>query len=462
MIDVKDKKVTLMGLGVLGRGINVAKYLLDRGAILTITDLKSESELSDSIRELEPYRSKITYILERHRLEDFNQTDVVVKAAGVSKNNKFILAAHQAGVEVKMDASWAVKNLPKGVITIGVTGTKGKSTVTHLIHHLLKDLVKSDYLGLSSIFKTITDPDIDSNVFLGGNVKGQATLPILDKIKPQDILILELDSWQLQGFHDEKISPNIAIFTNFMEDHLNYYKGMPEYYFDKSAIYRYQTKHDYLVLSNSSYEAYRTYDTDFKISSTTAIVKPNILPKDWKFSQPGEHNRINATLAFQALKFLGISDDIIKDGLVTFPGVVGRLQKVTTKAGISFYNDTNATTPVATARSIKALHDKYGTKVSLICGGVSKGFNNYDDLIETINKYCDQVCLFPGGIADAIANKLQIPIQSANSMSQALDRLIKADTKIVLMSPAGSSFGLFKNEYDRGDQFVESINKFKF
>lgn len=442
-MNVAGKTITLMGLGVLGRGVNVAKFLLQQGAKLIITDLKTADQLQESIDELADYESQITYVLGGHRLEDFQETDVVVKAAGVPLQNKYIQAATEEGVPVKMDASWCVRELPPSVVTIGVTGTKGKSTVSHLIAYILEQ-----------------DGKI---VYLAGNVRGQATLPLLDHIKAGDYLVLELDSWQLQGFHDEKISPHIAVFTNFMPDHLNYYQGMPEYYFDKAAIYRYQTKKDYLVMTPSSYQAYRQFGNG-KPLATTAIVKSNILNNDWHFSQPGEHNRLNAAQAYQVAKFLEISDEQIKTSLESFAGVAGRLELVTEQSGVHFYNDTNATTPEATAASIKAIADLYGKPV-VICGGVSKNFPSFSSLVTVLNTYAAAVVLLPGSIGDRIKPDLNVPIIEAQTMSAAVEQAREMagryQTKSIVMSPAGSSFGLFKNEYDRGDQFKSAVEDLK-
>ena len=119
-----------------------------------------------------------------------------------------------------MDASLFARLASAGVIIIGITGTRGKTTVTNLIYEILKRVGK--------------------RVFLGGNIRGVATLPLLKKVKSGDMVVLELDSWQLQGFGDTKISPQVAVFTNFMRDHMNYYRGdMDQYWSDKANIFKY-------------------------------------------------------------------------------------------------------------------------------------------------------------------------------------------------------------------------------
>src|SRR5690606_27330730 len=146
-----------------------------------------------------------------------------------------------------------------------------------------------------------------------------------------DYVVLELDSWQLQGFGDTKISPHIAVFTNFMPDHLNYYKGnMKTYFDDKANIFRYQKKSDYLVVSTSAFEAIQEYYKD-DIKSKPAVAKPFFIPHNWQLKVPGEHNRENASLALQVGEILSIDRDVIQASLEDFDGIEGRLQLVETK-----------------------------------------------------------------------------------------------------------------------------------
>src|SRR3989339_1435597 len=129
----KDKKITLMGLGLLGRGIGVANFLAKNGARLTITDLKTESELKPSLRELKQFKN-IKYVLGRHRLVDFRNRDIVIKAASVPLDSPYIKEAAKNKIPVEMDASLFARI--SGVKIIGVTGTRGKSTVTDIIYQV--------------------------------------------------------------------------------------------------------------------------------------------------------------------------------------------------------------------------------------------------------------------------------------------------------------------------------------
>ena len=130
----------MMGLGILGRGVNVAKFLAERGAELTITDLKTEEQLASSLKKLSQF-SNIKYVLGKHELTDFAGKDMIIKAAGVPLDSIYIAEARKNDIPIEMDASLFVK-LAEGVVIVGVTGTRGKSTVTHLIYEILKEAFK--------------------------------------------------------------------------------------------------------------------------------------------------------------------------------------------------------------------------------------------------------------------------------------------------------------------------------
>ena len=214
-----------MGLGLLGRGVGDTLFLAECGADLIVTDLKTKEQLASSLKILSKYKN-ITYRLGEHNLEDFRDRDMILKAAGVPLDSIYIAEARNNKIPVEMSASLFDKLA--GIKIIGVTGTRGKSTVTHLIAQILKQDNKK--------------------ILLGGNVRGVSTLQLLKKVKKDSIALFELDSWQLQGFGDAKISPNISIFTTFLDDHLNYYKGNRELYFnDKANIFKYQKKGDIFV-----------------------------------------------------------------------------------------------------------------------------------------------------------------------------------------------------------------------
>lgn len=427
-----------MGLGLLGRGINVAKFLAEQGAILTITDLKTEAELQSSLNQLKKF-TNITYVLGEHRLEDFRDKDMIIKSAGVPLDSPFIAEARKQGIRIEMDASLFAQFFP-GII-VGITGTRGKSTTTHLIQHILKTADKTSYLG--------------------GNVKGLATLPLLKKVKKDDIIILELDSWQCQGFGESKISPNIAVFTTFLPDHMNYYKhSMEDYFADKANIFKYQSTEDVFIVGKQTLPLIKSMGGK---GEARLVVPKTSLPAGWKLRIPGEHNIYDAMLAVEVARALGVKDSIIKKALATFKGVEGRLELVANIHSVKIYNDTNSTTPDATIAALKTLGDKVKKNIILITGGSDK-LLDMSAYLKEIPKSTKAVMLLAGSGTERVKKNIKASIVKEfdavkPAVIEAWAQAKRGD--VILFSPAFASFGMFKNEYDRGEQFVALVKKLK-
>jgi len=449
-----------MGLGLLGRGVGDARYLAEQGAELIVTDLKTEEQLATSLAELSAFKN-ISYRLGEHALEDFRNRDLIVKAAGVPLDSEFIAAAKEAGIPVRMSADlfMELSNIP----TIGVTGTRGKSTVAYMVHAILKEAGKP--------------------VVLGGNVRGVSTLALLDEVTPEHTAVLELDSWQCQGLAEAALSPQVAVFTTFMHDHMNYYRQARErvaqmnlsdseraqaessayhddigaYLADKANIFLYQDPDDTLVLGR---QCAPTIIDAFgeNIVSNISIADEATLPEEWVLKLPGVHNRYNAGLALAAARAYGIEDSVSRKALESFTGVPGRLQLIAEKKGVKIYNDTNATTPEATLAALEAISD--GTKnVVLIMGGADKGLDMNKLLLEIPN-YTKRVILLSGTGTSRVLEFLtgaSVFGELAPAVEEAFFAAENGD--VILFSPAFASFGMFKNEYDRGDQFNALIQK---
>jgi UDP-N-acetylmuramoylalanine--D-glutamate ligase len=433
----KGKKITLMGLGLLGRGVGDAEFFAACGAELIVTDLKTAEELAPSMERLKDFPN-IIYHLGGHQLEDFENRDMVIRAPNTPLDSPFIARARERGIPVEMDASLFAKLSPPTIV--GITGTRGKSTVTHLIYEMARAAGK--------------DP------FLGGNERGTATLPMLTTTGAASTVILELDSWQLQGFEDAKISPHISVWTNFLPDHMNYYKGdMDRYFQDKAAIARFQKKGDAFV---STRDIIEKIDQRFGALKSVCIADP-VLPANWEVALLGVHNRANAAFACTAAQALGIADDIIKEILKTFTGLPGRLQLLGEKKGVAFYDDGNSTTPEATIAALKALAP-LGRPIILIAGGSDKELT-YTALVPEIEARVKKLVLFEGVATEKIKALLtnDIPYSIAPSMDEAFATAVAASAPhdIVILSPGATSFGIFKNEYDRGDQFKAAFEKLK-
>jgi UDP-N-acetylmuramoylalanine--D-glutamate ligase len=322
---------------------------------------------------------------------------------------------------------------------VGVTGTRGKSTVTHMVHHVLTQMTEG------------------ARVLLGGNVRGVSNLQLLKEVDTDSLAVMELDSWQLQGFGERRISPQISVFTSFMEDHLNYYKhDMDAYFADKANIFLYQREEDVLVTTEEVFERIRSFmgARGFELGQEVRLVDTSVLPDDMLLSMPGEHNRLNAALAYEALKATGLPDEEIFDGLASFPGVPGRLEYLGEKDGVRIYNDNNATTPTATRAGIEAVQN--GKNVILIMGGAGKELD-MKPLSDVIPRYCKTVVLIPGTGTESIQGKING--ETVSSLEEAVGAALKNGEPgdVILFSPAFASFGMFKNEYDRGDRFVAAV-----
>lgn len=439
----KDKKITVMGIGLLGRGAGDIHFLASCGAELIATDLKTETELKKSLRKLKKFKN-ISYTLGRHLVGDFRNQDFIIKGNGVPLENKYIDTARDNKIPVHMSLALTLDIIRKeglDVKIIGITGTKGKSTTTALIQNILEESGKRFHIA--------------------GNIRGIANLPLLKKIENGDIILAELDSWQLQGFHELRISPNIAIFTNFFEDHLNYYKNMKEYFYDKSAIYKYQNEEDILIFTNEAKNSIAEFDKQ-KIKSRKIMASYGQQFENHEFPIFGRHNEKNIALAYQLGLELGISEKNIFSALKKFKAIDGRFQKLGEKKSVQFYNDNNSTTPDSTLISLQSLQRKFpNSNIILLGGGTDKGFD-YGKLGRYIARNVSFSILFTGSATDKIKSefgprfdRVIETMSMKTALNIAWEKAEEGD--IIIMSPAASSFGVFKNEYEKNDQYVKYV-----
>jgi UDP-N-acetylmuramoylalanine--D-glutamate ligase len=472
MVDFKryfnKKKITVMGLGILGRGLGYTKFLAQCGADLIVTDLKPSTMLRSSLHKLWTFKN-IKFVLGEHRLEDFSGRDMIIKNPGVPLDSIYIKEAKKNNIPVEMDVSLFAKLAPE-ILIVGVTGTRGKSMTTALIYEILKANAK--FLKYPSTALGTKKPA----VFLGGNVRGVATLPLLKKVKSGDVLVCELDSWQLQGFDEAKLSPHISVFTSFMSDHMNYYgstsspqvgstilttnQAMKRYFDDKANIFRYQKENDILIIRPDVEKLIpKNIESKLIIANAKDV-------KKYKFIVPGEHQRENLACAVEVAKQFNIPESKIIQTVKNFKGLEGRLQYMKMVKGVKIYNDNNATTPEATIAGIEALRQDFkGKNIVLICGGADKNLP-LDNFIKIVNKYCKVVVLIPGTGTEklkAISYKLQTTMIETKSLNNAIKIALKNSQKndIILFSPAFASFGMFNNEYERNDLFVKIVKGLK-
>ncbi len=464
-LNLKNKKVTVMGLGLYeeGSGISATRFLVEAGAKVTVTDLKNEAELSQQLKRLGNIRNKIKLVLGKHRVSDFKGVDLVVRNPGVPASSKFLKLARENKIPIVNDISLFFQLIDRKRI-LAVTGTRGKSTTTTLLYELIKC--------------------IDKNVILGGNIT-KSPLAQMKAVNRGGNIVLELSSWLLEGLADIKKSPHLAIFTNIYPDHLNTYKNIREYAEAKKNIFKFQTPQDYVILNRDNSYTFRMgkeviaqrfwYSLNyFKEENGCFVRLGNIYFRYNGVEQkicstkilllPGEHNLSNALAAICGAMIYGVNAKQIVSVLKKFTGVPNRLEFLRDINGVKYYNDTTSTTPEATIAALQALGKK--RNIILIAGGSDKGLD-FRTLNKEISKYCRLVILLSGSgterLKPLLLKQKNLDLVEVNSLKNAVN-LAKSQAKkgdIVLLSPACASFGMFVNEFDRGNQFIKIIKSLK-
>lgn len=441
----KNKKILIMGLGVHGGGVAAAKYFAKQGAIVTVTDLKPKEELLDSIKLLKDY--DIEYVLGGHRDEDFINADLIIRNPGVPKESKYLKLAVNNGIEIQMQEGIFFQLCPTQNI-IGVTGTKGKTTTAYLIYEALKanDLI----------------------VHLAGNMK-IPLLDTLDFIQKEDWVVLELSSWQCEALDDNKVSPKIGIITNIYPDHLNRYPSYKDYAMSKASIFKYPPNEEFITLKSN--EFLKDYikiakNNVYLVDESTGVLKKNNR-KVAVFDNNGlrgsmirgNHNKTNMLLALAVSKIIDLNYKKTLNALKSFKGVPYRQELLGKVGDVCFINDTAATAP---AGAIEAINTFKADNPVFIFGGADKNLD-YTDLVFRIKKTGIDYVLLKGNATDKMLSaglngKVYDDFESA-----VREAFIKAKKKkgMVVLSPGCASFGMFKHEFDRGDQFNNIYKKIK-
>ncbi len=424
-----NKKVLVVGLGLQGGGIGVAKFFAELGAHVTVTDKKDEKILKPSVDQLK--KLPITFHLGGHAMNDFLNADVIFKGPSVPWTLEGIIEAGKKGVPVEMELSFFAKHSPAKII--GITGTRGKSTTTYMIYQALQAS--------------------DCRPYLAGGLPGISTLQLLHSLSENDWALMELPSWPLAGFHRAKISPHIAVFTNLYPDHLNFYKTMEDYLFDKKAIYLYQKKTDFVVAGAEL----RPIIAKDEVKSTIRYVSVADFPARL-ISLGGTHNKENAAIALAAAEIAGAKREISIESIAEFKGLPYRQEVVGKKDNVVFVNDTTSTTPVATIMAFDSFVHQ-GKKIYLILGGTSKNLP-YEILLDQLSDV-EKIILLKGSFTDEILPFLKKKYQ--NKITDVFGDLEKAvhtayefakkTGGYVLFSPAAPSFAMFNNEFHRGEEF---------
>lgn len=480
--DVQDKVVTVMGLGRFkqGSGVGSAKWLLRHGAQIVVTDLKSETELKASVdlvmewyaKYRDQYKDREIYapvfILGQHRDDDFLNVEMVVKNPDVPKESKYVSLAREAGVRVESDVSLFLHFYRHPYVA--VTGTRGKSTTTSLIGEMLKKINPKTVIAGNIMHSPLEDLD--------WMLEEKEAVPVA----------LELSSWLLESLEHLKgqsQGADIGVLTNVSEDHLDRYNGFEEYLKAKELIFDLQDPQQKAVLN---FDHPIVLQVGQRVKSQRYWFSSKPLPEgllgsyvdgngdlhlrleagkdrklchvsEWPALQ-GQHNIENALAATITAALSGVKDDDICATLRSFEGLPGRQQSVREWNGITFVNDTNATSPDAVSLALQRFDPEAKKNVVLIIGGKGKGAK-FDAMAAEVKKHAKHVVYLEGTATDEIETLIGagVPASYAKSMDEAVTSAAKAakEGDVVLLSPGTASFGMFKNAYDRGGQFVEAV-----
>ena len=454
--ELKTKKVAVIGLGV--SNIPLIDYLKEKQADVTVFDDREEEKISSEIIEkITTYKFK--KFLGKGNLEHLKGFDIIFRSPSCLPTKPELVAEKNRGAIVTTEIEQLMKMAPCTII--GITGSDGKTTTTTLTYNVLKDA------GFT--------------VHLGGNI-GIPLFTKLNEIKPKDIIVLELSSFQLMGMD---ISPERAAITNITPNHLNVHKDYQEYIDSKKNIFRYQDENGILVL-NADNEITRECQKEangkvIMFSSTQKLdngfivddgiikecedgIRRHIIDtKDLKIK--GIHNYQNICTVLALTKGLVDEDKAIQT-IKQFSGVPHRLELVRTLNGVEWYNDSASTSPT---RGISALNAFANKEIILIAGGADKNLD-YTPIGKSIVDRVKSLILIgqtAPKIFDAVKKELEeqhksLDIHMCETFIQSLElaKRIAKPGQVVLFSPASTSFDMFKDMYDRGDKFKEEVNKF--
>ncbi len=426
---LSHKNILVFGLGRQGGGLGDANYLARHHYPVRATDLLTLDALGLAPTDLDP---QVELSLGGHTLADIQWADLILKNPAVPDDHPLIIAAQKQGKVVTTAIALFVKYSP--IPTIGITGTRGKTTTTHLIHAILNRAY----------------PD---TIIIGGNLPDTSGLSLFDQVAGKKFAVLELSSFQLHSFHALKISPTYAVVTNLYPDHLNRYHSMASYQADKEAIVAYQQAPGFAVYNaenqGSLQIAKRCPAPTYPFTAQDAVAYPSPLI--------GAHNQSNLAAAATLCRQLGVADAVLRAAIADFAGVPFRLELIRQLAGVNYINDTTATTPVATLTALRAVPGD----LILICGGESKKLPQNELIDEITNNKRVKKIIFLGSLhLQEFVSALQarVPAKIAgrvDSMAAAvsLAHSLAQPHDTVLLSPGFASFDLFQNEFDRGRQF---------
>ncbi|MFN3372086.1 MAG: UDP-N-acetylmuramoyl-L-alanine--D-glutamate ligase [Chloroflexus sp.] len=450
MVAVAGKRVLVMGLGVHGGGLGVARWLLRHGAEVTVTDLASPEALAEPIARLDAFAAElgkhVRYTLGEHCAEDIRAAEMLVVNPAVRPDSPWLALARSCGVPIETEMTLFFRACPGPIL--GVTGTKGKTTTTLL----LAAMIRQRY------------PD----TVVAGNLRVSA-LEALDQIGSQTPVVLELSSFQLERLGEARLSPAYALLTNLGNDHLNWHGSLVAYANAKRQIMAHQGPDGVAVLPPEQAQEWgggRQGVISYSLTDPTADAtvtadgafryRDVILFQRSDLRLPGEHNAANALAAATLAYRFRIDPAAIAAALHTVSGVEHRLELVATIDGVRYINDTTATNPAATAVALATVPGP----IVLLAGGADKNLD-LAALADSIAKGAAAVVLLAGSATPTLQALLQAQAPSLPVIGPFDDlrvavtqaRMLAQPGGVVLLSPGCASFGMFRNEFHRGEAF---------
>ena len=453
---IKNKKIAVIGVGV--SNIPLIDYLFEKKAKVTIFDDREEEKISkDIFDKIKKY--KFDYYFGKRNLDNLHGFEVIFRSPSCLPTKPELVREKERGAVVTTEIEQLIKMAPCKVI--GITGSDGKTTTTTLTAKILED---GGY-----------------NVYLGGNI-GIPLFTKLKEIKPEDIIVLELSSFQLM---DMEVSPDISAITNITPNHLNVHKDYQEYIDAKKNIYKHQKSTGILVL-NADNELTNSCQNDANgdvilfsskqrldygyivedgiIKECNDGIRRHLISQD-EIKLKGIHNLQNICTALALTKDL-VSTEKALNTIKEFSGVKHRLELVRVLNGVEWYNDSASTSPT---RGISALNS-FNKEIVLIAGGADKNLDYTPLGIKIVEKVKSLILI--GQTASKIYEAVKIEEEKQNKkvdihmcetfkQSLELAKRIAKPGQIVLFSPASASFDMFKDMYDRGDKFRKEVNDFE-
>jgi UDP-N-acetylmuramoylalanine--D-glutamate ligase len=458
-INFNGMKVTVMGLGLFGGGAGVTRFLADQGARVTVTDLRSEDELSRSLAQIEDL--PVEQVIGRHRDSDFRDADLVVANPAVPPGSKYLCMAAENHVPVESEINLTLKLLPTDRI-VGVTGSNGKTTTSHLLHRMLAAS--------------------GAKAWLGGNVGG-SLLPRLNEMGAEDYVVLELSSFQLERTVLDRQGPRVAVITNLTPNHLDRHKTFDAYVEAKAGIFV-QARAAVLNKEDAvSMERFAGLDIPCLTFSSSREVEEGYFLRNGSlmerrsgidralmaaadFPLPGRFNLENLMAALAGLRLIRQEEAIPAASLAcaaAFEGVPHRLERVASRLGVLYINDSIATTPASCLAALEAIPGE----IHLIAGGYDKGLP-LEEMAETVVKRVKSVHLVgetQEDLESAIresARKLGLRTPRIRLEKCIEDAVAEASREAssgatVLLSPGFASYDQFLNFEERGECFRRCV-----